>query len=328
MKIGTRVSPDWLDRPDDLKFLKQIGVDCVDITLDMCPGYTETGGRTNREGLQMIADKLDEAGLVVERANCLSSNMKGIYLGTENTDRELDHLVNNVTQCGEVGFPVVGVQCFSASQFPGLPETETHSFVEGRGGYRHLRVDVAKSQGHPTPEGAPTADEIWERTLAIYRAVVPAAETVGTRIAMHGNDPPVREFYGVPQVLYDFDCFDRLFTEVPSDHSGMTFCVGTRYESGQDVFEGIRRFGGKIFHVHFRNVQGRIPDQGWYAEGIPDAGDLNMFEVARALKEAGYTGALDYDHIMQLVDDEGGRSYIAYCVGHTRGILQALDALG
>ncbi len=42
LKIGTRVSPDWLERPDDLAFLKQIGVDCVDITLDMCPGYIET----------------------------------------------------------------------------------------------------------------------------------------------------------------------------------------------------------------------------------------------------------------------------------------------
>ena len=107
---------------------------------------------------------------------------------------------------------------------------------------------------------------------------------------MHGNDPPVPVFYGVPQVLYDFDTFDRLFTEVPSEHNGMTFCVGTRYESGQDVFEGIRRFGTKIFHVHFRNVHGRIPEQGWYEEGIPDEGDLNMFEVARALKEAGYEG--------------------------------------
>ncbi len=27
MKIGTRISPDWLDRPDDLAFLKQIGSD-------------------------------------------------------------------------------------------------------------------------------------------------------------------------------------------------------------------------------------------------------------------------------------------------------------
>ena len=25
MLIGTRISPDWLERPDDLRFLKQIG---------------------------------------------------------------------------------------------------------------------------------------------------------------------------------------------------------------------------------------------------------------------------------------------------------------
>ena len=44
MRIGTRVSPDWLDRPEDLRFLVQIGVDAVDITMDMVPGYMETGG--------------------------------------------------------------------------------------------------------------------------------------------------------------------------------------------------------------------------------------------------------------------------------------------
>ena len=27
IRIGTRISPDWLERPDDLRFLKQIGVD-------------------------------------------------------------------------------------------------------------------------------------------------------------------------------------------------------------------------------------------------------------------------------------------------------------
>ena len=48
MKIGTRISPDWLERPQDLKFLKQIGVDVVDITMDICPGYVDAGGRANR----------------------------------------------------------------------------------------------------------------------------------------------------------------------------------------------------------------------------------------------------------------------------------------
>ena len=155
---------------------------------------------------------------------------------------------------------------------------------------------------------------------------MPIAESGGVLVAMHGNDPPVPALYGVPQILYDFDCFDRLFREIDSPNMGMTFCVGTRYESGQDVFEGIRRFGGrgKIFHVHFRNVHGRIPVDGWYEERAPDEGDLSMFEVARALRDVGYDRAIDYDHIMRLVGDEAGKAYIAFCVGHSRGILEGL----
>ena len=51
MRIGTRVSPDWLDSPEDLRFLTQIGVDAVDITMDMVPGYIETGGAASRDGM-------------------------------------------------------------------------------------------------------------------------------------------------------------------------------------------------------------------------------------------------------------------------------------
>ena len=56
-------------------------------------------------------------------------------------------------------------------------------------------------------------------------------------------------------------------------------------------------------------------------EVIPDAGDLNMYEVAKALYDIGYEGCIDYDHIMRLsTDGPAGREYIAYCVGHMRGI--------
>ena len=44
IRIGTRISKDWLDRPEDLNFIKQINVDYVDIVLDMVPGFDEAGG--------------------------------------------------------------------------------------------------------------------------------------------------------------------------------------------------------------------------------------------------------------------------------------------
>ena len=51
-------------------------------------------------------------------------------------------------------------------------------------------------------------------------------------------------------------------------------------------------------------------------------------EVIRALHEVGYGGAIDYDHIMKLTTDTSvGREYIAFCVGHSRGMMQALANL-
>lgn len=325
IKIGTRISPDWLGRPEDLQFLKQIGVDVVDVTLDIFPGYRETG-RLSREGVERVVEVVDGAGLKVERANSTNNYTRKLFLGKPGADEELENLVANVSLCGEFGFPVVGVQCFQAGQFVEFPSS-TYQWVEGRGGYRHLRVDLSAALDRPAPEGAPAPEALWERTLKLYRAVVPAAEAAGTKIAMHGNDPPVPSLYGVPQILYNFAAFDRLFSEVPSPASGMTFCVGTRYESGEDVFEGIRHFGGqgKIFHVHFRNVRGTIPEQKGYEEVIPDSGDLNMFRVAKALHDVGYDGAIDYDHIMKLAGDESGRAYIAFCVGQMHGFLNAME---
>lgn len=329
IRIGTRISPDWIDRPNDLSFLKQIGVDCADITLDICEGFVESGGRANREGLERVAEAIDKAGLKVERANCLSRFMKAIYLGEADSDREIDNLVHNVELCGEMDFPVVGVQCFGAAQFLSM-QRETHSWIEGRGGYTHLRVNLDRALDRPAPEGAPTHDQLWERTIEIYQAVIPAAESAGVKIAMHGNDPPVDSLFGVPQILTNFDALQRLLDEVPSANNGLTFCVGTRYESGENIFEGIRRFGeqGKLFHCHFRNVKGTIPQDQAYEEVMPDEGDVNMFAVAKALRDVGYNGVLDYDHVMKLTTDGvEGREYMAYCVGHTRGILQALGGM-
>ena len=325
IKIGTRISPDWLDRPQDLAFLKQIGVDVVDITMDICPGYNQAGGRADRQGLTHVVEILDKAGLKVERANTLNKHFAKIFLGQDGAEHELESAQINAELCGEFGIPVMGIQCFQAGQLGTFPKP-LHERITNPDGSSHYRMDLTDAlKERPAPEGAPTHDELWERTLHIFRETAPVAESADIKLAMHGNDPPVPALYGVPQILYNFDAFDRLFSEVDSPANCMTYCVGTRYESGEDVFEGIRRFADKIVHVHFRNVHGTIPADRAYEEVFPDRDDLDMYRVARALHEAGYEGAIDYDHIMGIsTDTPVGREYIAFCVGHARGMLQGL----
>ena len=114
LKIGTRINPTWLDKPNDLAFLKQIGVDVVDITLDICPGYREAGGRANREGLQHGGERIGGAGLEVERANTFNQDCARVFLDQPGGEQEIENLQVNAELCGEFGFPVMGIQAFQA----------------------------------------------------------------------------------------------------------------------------------------------------------------------------------------------------------------------
>ena len=328
IRIGTRISPAWLhsENDNDLRFLKQIGVDYVDIELIMVKGYQETGSITKAALHELIA-RFDAVGLRIERANALSPYILNAHLGRPEGQREIDNLKRTGELLAEAEIPVYGIQACQASQHV-EGSRAGWSRKKGRGGYEYSAFDLAASES-PAPKTKyhVTTDQLWKGLVNIYKQVIPVVEGSKTRVAMHGNDPPLYEYLGNPQILCRFADFDRLFAEVPSSHSGITFCVGTRYESGEDVIEGIRHFGrqGKLFHVHFRNVRGTLPAQRGYAEVFVDDGDLEMAKVVRTLNEVGYDRVIDYDHSITITGDGPlPKQYIGFAVGYMRGLLHSL----
>jgi mannonate dehydratase len=328
MRIGIRANRQTLERggDEDLRFFKQIGVDCIDIELGIVAGYEETGCFT-RAALHALVERIDAVGLEIERANALNTQHLDALIGGPNATQQRDNLCTMAELLAEVGVPVMGVQCFQAAN-AGASSGTGRSWPEGRGGYQYYHFDLAAEEASQTaPRFTVTADQLWENLLLTYKQLIPVAERAGVNIAMHGNDPPLNEVYGNPQVLCRFADFDRLFSEVSSPNNTMTFCVGTRYESGEDVFAGIRHFGGqgKIVHVHFRNVRGTLPQDGAYSEVFLDEGDMHMQRVVEALHAVNYQGAIDFDHVMRVTGDSAnGRQYMAYSVGYVRALLQGL----
>jgi mannonate dehydratase len=328
IRIGTRISPAWLQSQDDndLRFLKQIGVDHVDIELIMVKGYRETGCIT-KAALHDLMSRFDAAGLRIERANALNSLILNAHLGRPEGQLEIDNLKRIGELLAEAEIPIYGIQAFQASQMLERGR-DGWSRKKRRGGYTHPAFDLAASEASaPKPRYRVSTDQLWKGLTNIYRQVIPVVEGSKTRIAMHGNDPPLYEYLGNPQILCRFTDFDRLFAEVPSRQSGITFCVGTRYESGEDIFAGLRHFGGqgKIFHVHFRNVCGTLPSRRGYEEVFVDDGDIDMTRVIRTLDEVGYNGVIDYDHPMTISGDgRVPKQYIAFAVGYMRGLIQSL----
>lgn len=328
IRIGVRFNDAWLKskNDEDLKFFKQIGVDYVDIELVLLKGYKESGLFTKAD-LQAFIDRLAGAGLCIERANALGPYALNALLNRPEGQKEIDNLKRIGTMLADAQIPVFGIQACQATQHVSGSRAGW-SREQGRGGYSYPTFNVKRAEADaPKPNYKVTRDQLWKGLLNIYQQVVPTVEGSKTTIAMHGNDPPLPEHLGSPQIICRYADFERLFKEVPSKHNAMTFCVGTRYESGEDVFEGIRRFGrqGKIAHVHFRNVRGTLPAKGGYSEVFLDDGDLNMARVLAALVEVGYDGVIDYDHAMHVTGDQPlPKQYIAFAVGYMRALLQGL----
>lgn len=328
IRIGARFGEPWLssDRDSDLLFFKQIGVDHVDIELTLVKGYAEHGVFA-QDDLRAFVDRLGAVGLKIERANALNSFCLNAHLNRPEGQKEIDDLKRIGEMLAAAEVPVFGIQACQAVQHVEGGKNGW-SQKQGRGGYEYPEFSIARAQSTPIkPKYDVTSDQLWKGLLNIYRQVIPTVEGSKTVVAMHGNDPPLYDYMGSPQILCRFADFERLFAEVPSRHNGITFCVGTRFESGEDVFEGIRRFGeqGRLFHVHFRNVRGTLPAQGAYSEVFVDEGDLDMSRVLRALADVDYAGVIDYDHAMKITGE--GRlpkQYIAYAVGYMRGLLDSL----
>ena len=120
---------------------------------------------------------------------------------------------------------------------------------------------------------------------------------------------------------------NRIFESIPSKNLGVLYCCGTRYESGTNIYDEIRYFGRKrkIFHVHLRNVRGRIPITGGYEEVDIDDGEINLYRVLKTLREINYRGVINPDHVPTYVGDRENKMIAwAHAVGYVQGLLATL----
>jgi mannonate dehydratase len=180
----------------------------------------------------------------------------------------------------------------------------------GRGGARYSTWRLREAQESPplTRAGRVTAELFWERITWFLDRLIPICGEYKVRAACHPHDPgvPPQGFQGVTRVLGTPAGLKRFISIQESAYHGLNFCVGSvaemLAEPGREIHELIRYFGSrqKIFNVHFRNIRGRRDD---FQEVYPDEGDLDMVQVARTLREVGYSGMVMPDHMLSHPDD-------------------------
>ncbi len=181
-------------------------------------------------------------------------------------------------------------------------------------------------------------DQLRANLLAFLTQVLPRAEQLGVKLAIHPDDPP-RDMLGLPRIVCTAADLELLFAAAPSPANGITLCVGT-YASrhDNDLPAMAKQFAERIHFSHLRGVSRDSDEQRSFYEASHLDSDVNMVAVvaellrAEALREDGSPIYFRPDHGHQMMDDinktvNPGYSGIGRLKGlaEVRGVIRALS---
>jgi mannonate dehydratase len=167
--------------------------------------------------------------------------------------------------------------------------------------------------------------------ITFLREVVPVAQELEVRLAIHPDDPPW-SLFGLPRVVSTAEDVRAILKGCDMPANGLTFCVGSYgARADTDLLGMAREFGARIHFLHLRQVT-REPD-GSFHEAEHLEGSSDMVGVIRAMMEEEAhrrrSGRADYeipmrpDHGHLLADDISKRVNPGYSlVGRLKGLAE------
>ena len=251
-----------------------------------------------------------------------------IVMGEDGWREQTDDWVDAIRLLASFGVEVICYN-FMPQVFDDAMVVRTSFETKTRGGaitssYRAIDVD------HETlvdEDVLPISKEEMRANLKRFLdEVIPIAEEVGIKLAMHPDDPPISPMGGLQRIMSSVEDYDWLLAANPSKANGITYCIGCFAELGCNLEGLIDRWSNRIHFVHFRNISGCLDD---FVETFPDDGDVDLLNVLRKLKEVGYTGCIRPDHAPKLsgeyveIEGYGFQGHI-FTAGYLRGLLTAV----
>ena len=328
-RANLRVGTQHGDSDDILKVMAAFGVNdicAVPPTVNGKFDWSANGLARKREHIASFGIRADALRLL-HPETIEHSEIRSVMLGkSPDRDREIDEVCERIRNAARAGFALL---TYNLTML-GVVRTESST---GRGGavYSTFKYDQARNRDELTDAGVVSAEQSWERIAYFLKRVLPVAAEHKVRLACHPEDPAMPEpagFRGVHRVLATVDGLKKFIALDPSPYHGLNFCQGTVSESltnpREEIYDVIRHFGlrGKIFNVHFRNIQGGFLN---FRETFPDNGDVDFLRAIRTYKEVGYDGMLMPDHVPKIEGDRDGHQAFAYCFGYIQALIQMVN---
>jgi mannonate dehydratase len=260
---------------------------------------------------------------VIEGPPCLSEKTK---LGLEGRDEEIENFITFMKNLKQYG----GIDTICYNWMPVIGWYRTNNAKPGRGGALVTAFDYEDIKNAPlTSYGEVSKETLWKTLEYFLKAVVPEAEKIGMKLAMHPDDPQVDSIKGISRIMTTVDNFKKMVDLCPSPSNGITMCQGNFSLMGADIPTVVEYFGKrKLIHfVHFRNVRG---GKFKFEETFHDEGQIDMYAAMKAYYDIGFKGPIRPDHVPTMFGDSNehpGYSIIGtlFALGYMRGLMESIS---
>ena len=300
------------------------------------------------ESIERIRAQAAQNGLEFEVVESVPVH-EDIKLGAPGRDRLIANYAENIRRLGKAGVRVI---CYNFMPvFDWLRSELSHPLPDGSNALAYDNQTVQSMDPLKSELSLPGWDEsytheglralltqyksideerLWDNFAYFLKAIIPVCEQAGVKMAIHPDDPPWGIF-GLPRIITGDESYARMAEICPSIYNGITLCTGSLgADPNNDLAALAQKYAERIHFVHARNV--KITGERCFEEAphLSRMGSLNLYEILKALHDAGFDGYIRPDHGRMIWGETGRPGYGLYDralgAAYINGLWEAISA--